>query len=264
MLSESYLENPRMSQSKLKKILDGVEEFKWHLDNPPEETDAMKLGSAVHLLLLQPEKSKLVVPMPKFDGRTKKGKIIKSFIEGENIFSVDAEEEELLRELVLDFPNRLECIWLAPDQYRKAHAMVESIRQNSDAMQIVNCCYEFETERFFNYNDIDFKAQLDGVGSKFVLDVKSTRIENKEYQIKNEILNRKYHFQAALYLQATGWNNYFIIFVRNEPPYAVFPVKLSQEILDSGRYLLDEACEIYKDCLKNNPTFQPNNRLRII
>jgi hypothetical protein len=244
MLSESYLKNPRMSQSKLKKILDGVEEFKWHLDNLPEETDAMKLGSAVHLLLLQPDKCEDMVITPKFDGRTKEGKISRQKFEEQ-------------------YPPR-KYFLISEDLYKKAHAMVEAIRQNSDALQIVNSCEEFEKEYYFDYKKIPFKAQVDGVGQKFVLDVKTTRCENKEWQIKNEILNRGYHFQAAAYLEATGKDNFYIIFVRNEPPYAVFPVKLSQETIDNGRFLLDAACETYKECLRTNPEFKPNNRLKII
>jgi hypothetical protein len=94
--------------------------------------------------------------------------------------------------------------------------------------------------------------------------VKTTRCENKEFKIKNEILNNGYHFQAATYLQATGKKHYYIIFVRNEPPYATFPVKLSGEVIEEGRYLLDDACVLYKNCLQSNPEFKADNKLKVI
>jgi hypothetical protein len=224
--------------------LDGVEEFKWHLDNPPEETDAMKLGSAVHLLLLQPERANLVAFIPKFDGRTKEGKLLKQ------------EYEE-------KYPAHT-YILLSIEMFQKAHAMVDSIRQNSDAMQIVNSCEAFEQEYEFNYRGIPFKCKPDGIGSNFLLDLKTTSIPNKEWKIKNEINDRAYHFQAATYLRGAEKENYYIIFVRSVAPYAVFPVKLSLETINQGYVLLNEACEIYKECLRTNPEFKPNNRLRII
>ena len=245
MLSSEYFNDPRMSQSKLKKILDGVEEFKYNLENPPETTDPMRLGTAVHLLTLQPELSIKIAGIEKIDRRTKEGK--ESFL--------------AQQEMIAKYPDN---IFLCMEDFKKAHDMAASVRLNSDALQILNCCESFEKIHFFNYLDIDFKCQADGVGSEFIVDLKTTRCENNEFKIRQEIWNQKYHFQAACYLEAFKKTDYYIIFVRNEPPYSVFPIKLSAEMLEQGKSLFDEACELYKDCLKNNPEFKSNNRLRII
>ena len=287
MLSQEYLKNPRMSQSKLKRILDGVEEFKYALDNPPEETDAMKLGTAVHLLLLQPELSWMLLSKPNLGkSNSRLSKIWELIVEGhtQNYFPISTkktkkQEEGVFYEVsadeyesVLSWKSNFSPYFLFPekymlldsDMYQQAYDMAASVRTNSDAMQILSCCESFEQEHYFDYSDIPFKAQLDGVGSNFVLDLKTTRCENKDHKIQWEVLDNGYDFQAALYLEATGKENYYIIFVRNEAPYSVFPVKLSRETLERGKLRLDDACGIYKNCLKNNPEFKPNNRLRII
>jgi hypothetical protein len=245
MLSEEYKNNTRMSQSKLKRILEGVEEFKYALDNPPETTHAMNLGQAVHLLVLQPHLSERVGPMEKFDRRTKEGK--ESFLRQQ--------------ETIAQFPDN---IFLSMEDFEKANRMAESVRKNSDAVQILSCCESFEQSHYFDLRGIPFKCQTDGVGSEFVLDLKTTRCPNNEYKIRQEIMNNGYHYQAAAYLAGTGKTDFYFIFVRNEPPYAVFPVKLSQDMLDQGRWLLDDSCELYKKCLRENPEFKADNKLVVI
>ncbi len=246
MLSEEYKNDRRMSQSKLKRILDGVEEFKYFLDNPPEKTDAMNLGQAVHLLVLQPHLAvdKLEL-MKKFDRRTKEGK------------EASLRQQEEMEK----FPDK---IFLDLADFLKANEMAESVCRNTDAAQILSCCESFEESHFFEYSGIPFKCQTDGMGSDFVLDLKTTRCTNNDYKIRQEIMNNGYHFQAACYLAGTGKTDFYIIFVRNEPPYAVFPVKLSQDMLDQGRWLFDDACELYKKCLRENPDFKADNKMREI
>jgi len=234
MLSTDYANNKRMSQSKLKRILDGIEEFKYFLDNPPESKPAMQLGSAVHLLTLQPHLENQIEL--KHDGRTTEGKN----------------------------QNDPEKIYLKEEDFEKAHKMAENVRRNTDAAQILSCCESFEESHFFDYRDIPFKCQTDGMGSDFVLDLKTTRCANNEYKIRQEIMNNGYHFQAACYLAGTGKTDFYIVFVRNEPPYAVFPVKLSQDMLDQGRWLFEYACELYKKCLRENPEFKADNKMREI
>jgi PDDEXK-like domain of unknown function (DUF3799) len=288
MLSKEYLNNPRMSQSKLKIILDGIEEFKHNLDNPKEPSDEQNLGSAVHILILEPEKSNLIVKMPKINGATRKGKIFKLLQEGKGpnyfpvtsktkkqeegqFYEVDSEEMEFILQMGTEygavFTNPDQFIALSETEYEQAHRMAEATFKNEDTNIILKSCQHYEKTHHFDYMGISFKCQLDGQGHPFILDLKTTAIKNNDFIIKNEIRNRRYHFQAALYSKIFGDNIdliYYILFVRNVVPYAVFPIQLSQELLDEGRYQLDEACTIYNHCLENNPEFIPNNRLRII
>jgi hypothetical protein len=295
MLSKEYINNPRMSQSKLKVILDGIEEFKYNLDNPKLPSDEQNLGSAVHILLLEPEKSNIIIKMPKINGTTRKGKIFKLLQEGkapsffpvttktkkqeEGLFyEVDNEEMNFILKTSSEFghvftePNNF--LILSEDDYEKAHRMAEAAFKNEDTALILKSATHYEKTHIFDYMGIPFKCQLDGHGfdpftngfDPMILDLKTTSIRNNDFEIRNEIRKRRYHFQAALYSKVFGDTIpfYGILFVRNMAPYSVFPVRLSQELLDEGRYQLDEACTIYNHCLEHNPEFIPNNRLRII
>ncbi len=289
MLSKEYLNDPRMSQSKLKSILDGVEEFKYNLDNPPESSDAQNLGTAVHLLLLQPDQSNVIVKKPTLDYTTRKGKIFKMLMQGHQInffpvtsktkkqekgvfYEVDSEEMSFIHEMTSKygsvFSRPEDFILLSESDFEKAHRMTEAAIKNTSTNEIFQSCTEFEKAYFFDYRDIPFKCQLDGHGNDFIVDVKTTSIKNSDREIRNEIINRRYHFQAALYSKSFPAfcedPFYYLLFIRNVPPYAVFPVQLSTALLAEGQALLDEACSVYNYALENNPEFVADNRLRTI
>lgn len=293
MLSAEYLNNPRMSQSKLKVILDGVDEFRYQIDHPFEKTDAQNLGSAVHILLLQPHLADIIIAKPKFASNTRQGKIFNLLREGKglNFFpisdkKVKKQEEDLFYEVDLEerafiinsldkykefFKSQENSLILSEDDYKKAYEMALNVRKNMHAKQILDSCTQFEKTIFFDHENIEFKAQLDGFGKNFILDLKTTSIKNKDYLIRKEIRDRRYHFQAVSYLNAyrsiysiSESISYYIIFVRNEPPYTVFPVQLSSELIAEGIEQFHMACELYKDCLENNPHFLARNHLKLI
>lgn len=290
MLSEEYLNNPRMSQSKLKRILDGVEEFKYYSDNPPPASDSQNLGQAVHLLLLQPHLSNFVVKLEPFNGNTRQGKIFNFLREGKSLdfFSVTEakvkkQEKDLFYEVSQEeydfalaqaykyknvFLNPKDYIILELDEFDKANRIVEAVLKNEDSVQLLKNCINTEKIYLYEYKGIEFKCQLDGIGSNYILDLKTTRIPNNDWTIIREIRNNRYHFQSASYMRAKNANfttePYYILWVRTEAPYAVFPIQLGYELLEEGLREFDKACDLYNYCLINNPNFIPNNRLRII
>lgn len=240
MLSHEYKTNPRLSQSKLKHILNGVDEFLYQQANPTPSSDSQNLGSAVHLLLLEPHLSdKYIVKLEKkVDRRTKEGRAILEQYDG------------------------TETIILSPDEYIAAEEIVKSIKNNTDCNRLLNSCEAFEDVKLYSHKGIDFKAQLDGVGSDFILDLKTTIMLNNEYEIKRTVYKYMYHFQAASYLIGESYKKYYIIFARTKPPYSVFPVQLSSEVLGQGFELFDRACNLYNIAQENN--FSTENRIKLI
>ncbi len=242
MLSLEYKKNPRLSQSKLKNILYGVEEFKYQNENPPESTDSQNIGSVVHLLLFQPHLfDEYVVSLDlKLDKRTKQGKELLQQYEGTS------------------------KILLNPEEIDKSQSIVNAIKQNEDCAYLLSECKAYEKVYLYDYKDIGFKAQLDAVGDDFVLDLKTTVILNDDREIRSQIWKYLYHFQAASYLLAANKEKYYIIFARTKPPYSVFPIQLSEQFLQEGLELFNKACDMYNENLIFNPEFKQQNKLRII
>jgi len=272
-----------MSQSKLKNIADGIEEFKYAVDHHREPTPEMILGTAVHTLLLEPHLAHTIVTVPKYHANSREGKI-QAFIKegkrldffpiakgktkkpGEGLFyEVDLEEYAFANDTIEKYAHIFENIndyqVLSEEDLARAQAMAASVRANEDANRYLTACTAFEEYSEYTYKGIRFKRSRDGVGARFVLDLKTTSIKNNRWKIKKEIEDRGYDFQAVSYMLEDNKEEYIIIFVRSVAPYACFPVKLSETTLDAGFQKFDAACDTYNDCIENNPTFTPNNRL---
>lgn len=298
MLSKEYLSNPCMNQSSLKVILDGVDDFKWKIDHPPAEmTDAQIIGSAFHILVLQPHLAHTIMKIPKINKKTREGIIFTLLRQGKDtsffpiakkkkknqkeglFYEVDLEELDFIYEMKEThhhlFNASPDNLFIDKDDYDIAEQMAVSALKNDDTRDILSRCTEFEKSYFFTYKGIKFKAQLDGRGHMFIADLKSTVILNNEHDLEREIYKRKYHFQGAAYLtgaadgQLDDWFcledwEYYILFVRNVPPYTVIPKVLSADKIRMGFELFNEACDLYNHCLINNPHFIVNHKLRAI
>lgn len=279
MLSNEYRNNLRISQSQLKWILYGAEEYRYQKENPEGATEPKNIGSSVHILLLQPHLSHHVI-----DGGeefpsalTKVGKVLLRLQNGENLQDIWDEEDALSKNDKIKieelknlhpqfFENPMKYFIFNSKNYQRIQIIVQEIKSNADSSELLKRCTAFEKIHLYNHKDIDFKAQLDGISSDFILDLKTTRTLNDERAIRNQIFSYDYHFQAASYMIAAQRpiENYFIIFARTEPPYSVFPVQLSRETLEEGRRKFDYACDLYNECLTFNPEFNPMNKIKVI
>lgn len=91
-----YHAHPAVSSSQLKHMLRTPAHFKASLETSKEPSDAMKLGSLVHTLLLEPH---LVdyeyTVMPKFDRRTKQGKARQTTKLGLSVTPIKASSQQI-------------------------------------------------------------------------------------------------------------------------------------------------------------------------
>lgn len=304
MQSKEYLEHPGMRQSQLKHILDGVDEYKLHRDNSWRPSEEQLIGSAVHVLVLEPEKAINIVALPKFDGKTRLGKIFNYLAEGRPetffplatgktkrqgegfFYEVDYPEYEFmignLQKYGHVFKSPQDYIALSESAFEAAHKMAENVRKNTDANTLLSRSIKFEEERYFEFNEMDWKCCLDHWGRRtddvnFVCDLKTTSIKNDNYLIEREIRQRRYHVQGALYLlslrpdlenvfddEGNFVDDFTITWVRNVEPYTVFPTTIRAGLMREGFELLLQGSNLYKDCLINNPEFIANNRIKII
>lgn len=209
--------------------------MKYRATHPREETKALRLGTAIHCAILEPDAwpTRYVVA-PDVDKRTKAGK--EAFAEwraGLDPAAVilDAEEHEI------------------------ATRCAESVRAHAEASALLA---RGRTEVVLTWTDeatgTACKGRLDLLGSSVLLDVKSTRAESVQ-ALAREIAGRLYHGQLAFYLDggiATrrlhDTAQVYVLAVQTIEPFDVIPARLMLEDLERGRALYRSLLRKYAEC----------------
>tara|TARA_R110000796_G_scaffold17226_8_gene53235 strand:- start:708 stop:1511 length:804 start_codon:yes stop_codon:yes gene_type:complete len=226
--SEKYISN-----SMLNNISVSPEHFMFKMDNPQPSTPAMKLGSAIHMNVLQPEEfNKNYAVSPKFDRRTKIGKEdYKNFVNNNLSKTVISESDfEIIEQITMK---------LMKDK------MVKSLLQQGEPEKIIT----WHNEHY----DVNCKGMLDYYreGADMIIDLKTT--QDASYNgFMRSVKKYKYHKQAAFYLDAVKAQRFFIIAVEKSPPFAINVFELSENMLDEGRDMYNHELEIYEYCTKSD------------
>jgi len=149
----------------------------------------------------------------------------------------------------------------------------EELDRANDIADTVRACHEFpmvystEVAVFGDIGDVSIKGMIDIVPEEgnALYDLKTTANLESLDELQRTILNRGYHWQAALYLDlwnaATGEtrDEFVFIFVETKPPYETAFVKLSGNFIDLGRsgaghkypgYL--DAIQKWKECVRHD------------
>ncbi|EGE09634.1 PD-(D/E)XK nuclease-like domain-containing protein [Moraxella catarrhalis] len=236
-----YHAHPAVSSSQLKHMLRTPAHFKASLETSKEPSDAMKLGSLVHTLLLEPH---LVdyeyTVMPKFDRRTKQGK---------------ADYEAWLER------NAHKSI-ITADQMDTATAMTDSLKQSSVAKLLKVNRTLIEASIFYTDQDTGIDCRVrpdflitpcDSFPNGLIVDLKTTDNASPS-AFKRTITNFGYHLSAAMYLD--GYEAHFgtcpayiWLVAERDAPYAVASYTPSDEMLERGKQDLDSALSMLRQCM---------------
>lgn len=188
-----------------------------------EETPAMRLGSAVHCAVLEPERFEQdYVTAPQCDKRTKAGK--EAFAEFEAANS---------GKTVLSLDDGMLCLRIA-GSVREHPRVAEFLQQGQPEVSALWKDPEFKVRCRARYDWL----QDAGV----ILDLKTTK-DASPAKFARSCAAFRYHVQAAWYLdgylQATGDLPMAFVFVAVEktPPYAVALYEITADDLDYGRDL---------------------------
>ncbi len=238
-----------ISNSMLSHISVSPEHFRFMMDNPQPATPAMKLGSAIHMNILQPaEFHKYYGVSPKFDRRTKQGKEdYKNFINNNLSKTIISESDfELIEQITLktmrdNTVNRLLC--------------------NGEAEKIITWVN--------NHHEVDCKGMLDYHRDDMIIDIKTTKDASYNGFMKS-VKKYKYHKQAAFYMDAVKAYRFIIIAIEKTPPFAINIFELSDDMIDEGRDMYNHELEIWNYCVQTDywpgPGYDPldQNSERII
>lgn len=234
-----YFAVEALSASGCKHLLRSAAHYKTWRDNPKEPTPAMKLGTAVHGLLLEPELTHFIVQPPHIDRRTKAGR----------------EEYDAL----LDEAGRRCLPIISYDDAIKAEEIRDSVLRNDRALEyLINAQTEIPTYWDSLEAGVKCKAKIDAIRPDIstVIDVKTTKDASFE-AFSRSIFNMFYHLQAAHYCEAYAMmhegafpKDFIFIAVETEAPYAVGVYNLTPTSIELGMRMRNLAAERYKRAIE--------------
>ncbi len=213
--SESYHSWPGVSKTGLDRLAKSPAHYRAYLEEPRQETPALRFGRIFHRFILEPDACRLAVA-PHVDRRTKAGKEeYEAFLLESSCCDVVSQDES-------DQLNRMRDAVYA---HRSASALLSGGRaENSrwwydeQSGELCKCRPDYYRE--------------DG----FVADLKSTE-DASPAEFARSCAKFRYHVQAAFYLDGLKGKHFTFIAVEKSPPYAVGVYVLGAEEIEMGRYM---------------------------
>lgn len=229
LAAEDYHQIDALSASGAKLLLRSPAHFLAAKSSPKEPSAAMKLGTLVHTLILEPEKvAAEIAVMPKFDRRTTIGKK-----------AAEEFEEDHRGKLVVD-----------EVQWARAKSISDAVRANRVVQENLTGGVSEATLIWEQYG-VPCKARVDYLKGSAIFDVKTCSDASPE-GFARQVASFQYHVQAAHYAngfrEIVGWDldRFVFIAVESEAPFAVGCYTLDARSLQSGRLLIERAAEAYK------------------
>lgn len=225
---------PAANQSLLKVIRDkSPAHARQEMLCPAGPTAAMKLGTALHVAVLQPDEfDKHYACAPDVDRRTRAGK-------------------EAWAEFVLEHP---EATLLKPDEWQQVVGMRDAVLAHPTAAAVLQGETELSALWVDSWTGVWCKARLDVLNRTMgaVGDIKTTT-DASPRAFRRTIWNLGYHLQAAHYLRgvhALGADAdlFAIVAVEKTPPFAVAVYQIEDEALVAGEGELGPLMETYAKC----------------
>lgn len=216
-LSKSGLDQFRKSPAHFRAWQDG--------ETKNESSPALEFGTAAHMAVLEPEL--FILKYAKFSGdkRSKDGKAA-----WENIIYSGYTP-------------------ITKEQWECVNGVASSVHAHPAAADLINSIKPgyFEVSAFDSFGGIKVKARIDGLGSDFIIDLKTTQ-DASESAFAKSVAQFRYHVQAAWYQMITGINRFIFIAVEKEAPYGVACYELDQQAIDAGTRFIEETLPMYREC----------------
>ena len=216
-----YQDIKALNNSSLSAFRQCPAKYRYAVDNVREDTDALKLGRAIHTAVLQPELfNEEFLCLPEIDRRTTKGK-------------------EAYQQLLLENPGKT---LLKAEEFEKAMQIATSVRCNKAAIRLLKDARCEVTSTWTDSDtDVDCKARIDAHNQDYgmIVDLKTTT-DASPSGFPRKLWAYGYHRQAAWYLEAMQANkeaaqHFVFIAVEKDPPYPVGVYRLDDEAIRLSR-----------------------------
>ena len=230
MTFDDYRKIEAINASSLKAILRSPAYYLWRMQQEDYDSDAMRLGRAVHAAVLEPEAFR--AEFATFPG-TRRGKAWDEFKASHDPRSI-----------------------LTETQHDKAVRIAAAVRAHPTAARWLA---KGKAEQTITWTDArtgrECKARLDWIGS-CVLDLK-TCADPDPFAFARTCVTYRYPLQMAFYYDgaraALGFDGPVkILAVGSAEPHEVVPYDVPEAFLDLGRYQYRQAMDTLIECEKSN------------
>lgn len=245
------------SSSFLKKMANPAKAI-YELENPPERTDNLSLGSAIHKWILERDKFRdefLIGINTKRQSNADRQSWSQWYTEhganGEQVIDRPAAQWNA------EFERQTGKNMVTPETIEMLVAMADSVAANDNARALLEKG-EAETSLFWQDDEtgLDFQIRPDFLHPEFISDLKSAA-EIDDRSITRAIANFGYSLSQAMYqdgvYQVTGdWRPFLFIFVEKSPPYLCRVIALNQEAERAGFERYRHAAWTLKQCIETD------------
>lgn len=224
-----YYKQEGLSGSRLGLLARSPAHYREAVDNPKEASEAMRFGSLVHSLLLEPGSNNYLV-LPEGMRKDKRNKDYQALLSTGRPL-VRAKDMEAAEEMV--------------DAVTMDHAA---------ALALADC--SFEEAFFWQEAGVQCKGKLDFYNPEayYIGDYK-TCVDASPDRFRYKVLDMGYllqlaHYQAAI-KQSTGREDYpgvLVIAQEKDSPYVVQVYSVSQPLIDEAHEHRRRLLELYKEC----------------
>ncbi len=200
----------------------------------PEQTPAMQMGSFVHAVVLEDRRDFVVQP---------------AMIEDENGVSIKWDGRKTICKLWTE--AQIKSI-ITQGESDKIEAMARACVFDPLASKLLGAGKAEVSLFALDPDGRAFKARPDWVGADYFADIKTT-IDASTDAFSKEIHSRRYHVQAALYLQVARWlgmpqTKFYFIAVQKSNPPRINVRELHESALDLGACELGDDLELLREC----------------
>ncbi len=233
MPAADYHAAEALSASGAKKLLRSPAHYRLARTQQSEPTDAMRFGTAVHTLVLEPHRSDEIVVMPAFNSRSAAGK---------------SERDEWLA-------RHAGCQAFDAATYDRVRRCADAVLAHPAAVELLAGRREVSLFWRDGHLDVPCKSRFDalredgGIG-----DLKTTRNASPD-GFRREIGAYQYHLQAAFYWLAhesvldRSPPFFAFVAVENDAPFGVGCYVLQSDAIRAGMRLVNQAMARYRQCL---------------
>ena len=233
MTEEEYRKAKGINKSTLWEIRKSPAHYQWCLKHPQHDTQALRMGRAVHSAILTPKPFKMdFAELPGWDIRTKAGK-------------------EAREQFMAALPDGVTP--LSRDELQTVYEIRKAFKASKEAKELIK---RSRREKPLFWTDTETglpcKCRVDSVTSSAAVDIKTTT-DGSARAFQRDAIKYGYHVQAAHYLSGIeavlGWRPdwYFIVIEKTEP-FAVHIFKATPGFLEFGAYERGRLMDRVKSC----------------